>query len=87
MTLVAGRIVQADAEIAFGSAVKTLLDFFPRSQQIAEGNQAEVADQRCAQYSSAGACCCNAGNNLDFNFGMILGNLPCRKRLRRRWKS
>lgn len=39
MTLVAGRIVQADAEIAFGSAVKTLLDFFPRSQQIAEGNQ------------------------------------------------
>ena len=27
MTLVAGRVIQTDAEIAFGSAVKTLLDF------------------------------------------------------------
>ena len=75
MTLVAGGVIQADAEIAFGSAVKTLLDFFPRSQQVAEGNQAEVADQRCTQYSSAGACCGNAGNNLNFNFRVVFGNL------------
>ena len=69
MTLVAGRIVQADAEIRLWKRSQDASRFFPRSQQIAEGNQAEVADQRCAQYSSAPEhAAVMPGDNLDFNF-------------------
>ena len=75
MTLEAGRIVEANAKICFGSTIQAFFNLFPGSQQVAQGNQAEIADEGCAQNSGTGAGSGDTGDNLDIDFRMLLGNL------------
>ena len=70
--LLAGRIVQADDEVAGSGTVEAVGDFFPRCQQIAEGNEARIGDQRRTEQGRTGAGSGHAGNDDDVD--VVIGS-------------
>lgn len=73
--LLTGRVIQGNREIALCRAAQTLFDDLPRGQQVGQADAGEVAGQGRAEHRAARAGRRDAGDDLDFDFGMSLADL------------
>ena len=71
----AGRIVQTDAKIRLRREIQPLLNFLPRRQQIAQADDREIVNERCAEHGCAAARRSDARNHFNVHIRMLLTHL------------